>query len=59
VDDEALPLPGYDALGAREVMRALFDLSPEALRRMHAYEAHHRRRTQVLAAIRRAIGRTR
>ncbi len=51
------PLPGWDGLGAREAMRRLLDLPPEGLRLLRSYEARHRRRTQVLDAIRRALER--
>jgi hypothetical protein len=52
------PIDNYDALGAREVMRGLLDLPPEALRRLRAYEVLHARRTQVLGAIGRALARS-
>jgi hypothetical protein len=52
-----LPIWNYDALGAREVMRGLLDLPPEALRQVRAYEVTHARRSQVLAAIGRALAR--
>ena len=54
---DAAPLAGYDSLGAREVMRAILDLPAEALLALHTYEEHHRRRSHVLGAIRRAIAR--
>lgn len=56
-DGDRPPIAGYQELGAREAMRGLLDLPPEALRRLQSYEARHLRRTQVLAAIRRALSR--
>jgi hypothetical protein len=53
------PLAGYEALGAREVMRAILDLPVEALLKLHGWEERHRRRAHVLGAIRRAIERKR
>jgi hypothetical protein len=38
-------------------MRALLDLPLPILERLHTYEDLHQRRTSVLRAIRRAIGR--
>jgi hypothetical protein len=57
VDADA-PLDGYDALGAREVMRAILGLDADRLRRIYTWEERHRRRAHVLAAIRRALART-
>ncbi len=56
-DGEPPPLPGYDALAARDVMRAILDLTARDLTAVHAYEERHRRRSHVLAAIRRALAR--
>lgn len=56
---DAAPLPGYESLPAREAMRAILDLPPSVLRRVHAWEERHRRRSHVLAAIRRALERAR
>jgi hypothetical protein len=44
-------------LSARDAMRALADLPLTTLERLHTYEDLHLRRTSVLRAIRRAIGR--
>ncbi len=51
------PVAGYDALGAREAMRAILDLPAATLAALHSYEERHRRRSHVLAAIRRALAR--
>ena len=57
MEQERPPLDGYEALGAREVMRRILDLPRDMLLRLQAYEQRNLRRTQVLAAIRRALDR--
>lgn len=56
-DDDAAPLPEWPRLGARDAMRALKDLPLPLLMKLHSWEERHLRRTQVLAAIRRAMDR--
>jgi hypothetical protein len=55
--EDRAPLAGWEALGAREAMRALAGLERDALVALHAWEERHRRRAHVLGAIRRAIAR--
>jgi len=57
--DEQAPIRGYDVLNARQAMHAILDLPKETLQRLHTWEERHRRRAQVLAAIRRTIDRRR
>jgi hypothetical protein len=57
-DDEPAPVTGWERLAAREAMRALPGLPRPVLERLHSWEDRHLRRTSVLAAIRRAIART-
>lgn len=51
------PVEGYEGLGARAVMRLILDLPRDRLLRLQTYEQKHMRRTQVLAAMRRALAR--
>jgi hypothetical protein len=55
--DEEAPLPGWEQLGARDAMRVLRGQPRRLLEQLHTFEDRHRRRTSVLAAIRRAIDR--
>lgn len=51
------PVEGYEGLGARAVMRLILDLPRDRLLKLQVYEQKHMRRTQVLAAMRRALAR--
>jgi hypothetical protein len=51
------PVEGYEGLGARAVMRLILDLPRDRLLKLQVYEQRHMRRTQVLAAMRRALAR--
>jgi hypothetical protein len=46
-----LPIPGYDALSASQVVERLAGLAPDELDAVHAYEASHRQRRTVLGKI--------
>jgi HEAT repeat protein len=46
-----LPIPGYDALSASQVVERLLGLAPEELDAVHAYEASHRQRRTILGKI--------
>ena len=49
------PLPGYDALSAEEVVRALADADTATLRAVCEYERHHRNRREVRAEVARGL----
>ena len=51
-----LPIPGYDALSASQVVERLTGLSPEELDAVHAYEATHRQRRTILGKIEQLAG---
>lgn len=51
VDDESLPIDGYDHLAARQVIGRLADLTAEELELVAGYEAAHRNRQTVLRKI--------
>jgi hypothetical protein len=46
-----LPIPGYDALSASQVVERLNGLSPEELESVRAYESAHRNRRTILGKI--------
>jgi hypothetical protein len=46
-----LPIPGYDALSASQVVERLAGLAPDELDAVHAYEATHRQRRTILGKI--------
>jgi hypothetical protein len=46
-----LPIPGYDALSASQVVERLLGLAPEELDAVHAYESSHRQRRTILGKI--------
>jgi hypothetical protein len=48
---EKLPIPGYDALSASQVVERLAGLDPAELDAVHAYEATHRQRRTILGKI--------
>jgi hypothetical protein len=52
----ALPIPGYDALSASQVVERLTGLAPEELDAVHDYEASHRRRRTILGKIEQLAG---
>jgi len=52
----ALPIPGYDALSASQVVERLVGLAPEELDAVHDYEASHRRRRTILGKIEQLAG---
>jgi hypothetical protein len=49
--DAALPIPGYDALSASQVVERLAGLSPAELDAVRAYEGAHRNRRTILGKI--------
>jgi hypothetical protein len=49
--DPALPIPGYDALSASQVVERLTGLSTGELDAVRAYEASHRKRRTILGKI--------
>src|SRR5262245_58154665 len=49
--DAALPIPGYDALSASQVVERLAGLSPDELDAVRAYEGAHRNRRTILGKI--------
>jgi hypothetical protein len=51
-----LPIPGYDALSASQVVQRLVGLSAEELAAVHAYEAAHRQRRTILGKIEQLAG---
>ena len=46
-----LPIPGYDALSASQVVERLAGLSADELGAVHAYESTHRQRRTILGKI--------
>ena len=46
-----LPIPGYDALSASQVVERLLGLAPEELDAVHAYESSHRQRRTIIGKI--------
>lgn len=55
-DSDELPIPGYDALSASQVVERLAGLGPEELDAVHAYEAAHRQRRTILGKIEQLAG---
>jgi len=53
---EELPIPGYDALSASQVVERLTGLEPPELDAVHAYEATHRQRRTILGKIEQLAG---
>ena len=51
-----LPIPGYDALSASQVVERLTGLAPDELDAVHAYEASHRQRRTILGKIEQLAG---
>jgi hypothetical protein len=51
-----LPIPGYDALSASQVVERLNGLAPPELDAVHAYEAAHRQRRTILGKIEQLAG---
>jgi len=51
-----LPIPGYDALSASQVVERLIGLAPEELDAVHEYEASHRQRRTILGKIEQLAG---
>jgi hypothetical protein len=51
-----LPIPGYDALSASQVVERLVGLPPEELDAVHRYESSHRQRRTILGKIERLGG---
>ena len=51
-----LPIPGYDALSASQVVERLVGLAPEELDAVHRYEASHRQRRTILGKIEQLAG---
>ena len=52
----ALPIPGYDALSASQVVERLIGLAPDELDAVHAYESSHRQRRTILGKIEQLSG---
>jgi hypothetical protein len=51
-----LPIPGYDALSASQVVERLVGLAPDELTAVHEYEASHRQRRTILGKIEQLAG---
>ena len=51
-----LPIPGYDALSASQVVERLIGLAPDELDAVHAYETTHRQRRTILGKIEQLAG---
>ncbi|HEY5171877.1 MAG TPA: hypothetical protein VIK54_09145, partial [Acidimicrobiia bacterium] len=51
-----LPIPGYDALSASQVVERLMGLTRAELDAVHAYEASHRQRRTILGKIEQLAG---
>jgi hypothetical protein len=51
-----LPIPGYDALSASQVVERLVGLAPHELDAVHEYEAAHRQRRTILGKIEQLAG---
>jgi hypothetical protein len=56
VRSAGLPIPGYDALSASQVVERLVGLAPDELDAVHEYEAAHRRRRTILGKIEQLAG---
>jgi hypothetical protein len=52
----ALPIPGYDALSASQVVERLTGLTSDELDAVHEYEASHRKRRTILGKIEQLAG---
>jgi hypothetical protein len=50
-DEELLPIDGYDALAASQIVARLEGLAPRELRQVEAYERDHRGRRTILHRI--------
>jgi hypothetical protein len=55
-DRADLPIPGYDALSASQVVERLSGLGRDELDAVHAYEAAHRQRRTILGKIEQLAG---
>jgi hypothetical protein len=55
-DSAELPIPGYDALSASQVVERLIGLAPDELDAVHAYESSHRQRRTILGKIEQLAG---
>jgi hypothetical protein len=55
-ESEELPIPGYDALSASQVVERLSGLGRDELDAVHAYEAAHRQRRTILGKIEQLAG---
>jgi hypothetical protein len=55
-DSEELPIPGYDALSASQVVERLAGLGRAELDAVHAYETAHRQRRTILGKIEQLAG---
>lgn len=53
---DELPIPGYDALSASQVVERLTGLRRDELDAVHAYEAAHRQRRTILGKIEQLAG---
>jgi hypothetical protein len=53
---DELPIPGYDALSASQVVERLVGLAPSELDAVHAYENAHRQRRTILGKIEQLAG---
>ena len=53
---DELPIPGYDALSASQVVERLAGLGREELDAVHAYENAHRQRRTILGKIEQLAG---
>src|SRR5262249_22225732 len=53
---EELPIPGYDALSASQVVERLAGLEPDELDAVQAYEVAHRQRRTILGKIEQLAG---
>jgi len=51
-----LPIPGYDALSASQVVERLIGLTSDELDAVHAYETAHRQRRTILGKIEQLAG---
>ena len=56
VASAGLPIPGYDALSASQVVERLIGLAPEELDAVYRYEASHRQRRTILGKIEQLAG---
>jgi hypothetical protein len=56
VASAGLPIPGYDALSASQVVERLTGLAPEELDAVYQYEASHRQRRTILGKIEQLAG---